>query len=75
MFIIFGRIPRTLIPILLFVIFISLFVFVPQGNDLISAKGDYYLGQAISLLFIVCLFIDFSRYIRNKKQRRNEHKI
>ena len=69
------KLPLTLIPVLLFVIFISLFVFVPQGNDLISAKGDYYLGQAIGILFIACLFIDFSRYIRNKKQRRNEHKI
>jgi len=63
------KLPLALIPVLLFVIFLSLFIFVPNGGDLISAKGDYYVGQGLSMLFVAFLLIDLGRFFINKKRR------
>ncbi len=61
------KIPITLLPIVLILIVLLLFTFyVPQSGDLISSKGDYYLGQALGLLTVLSLLLDFMRF-QNRK--------
>ena len=62
------KLPLAIIPILLIIVVVLLFTFVvPTDGDLISAKGDYYIGQAIGLFFIVFLFLDLKKFFKNKK--------
>jgi hypothetical protein len=61
------KLPLTLIPVLLFVVFLSLFAFVPKDGDLISAKGDFFVGQGLGMLTFVFLFIDVRRFVINKR--------
>lgn len=46
--------------LVLIIIIVLLFVFViPNGEDLISAKSDYYLGYLLAFLLTFSLIKDF----------------
>lgn len=62
------KLPLIIVPIVLAIIFFSSFIFLPQNADLISAQGDYYIGQALAALFLVCLILDWNRFFGNKKK-------
>lgn len=58
----FKKLPFTTLPIIITLIIIGIFAFIlPDNADLISPQGDYFLGQAIMGLFLVCIVIDIVR--------------
>lgn len=63
------KLPLTLIPILLFLVFLLLFLFVPAGGDLISTKGDYLVGQILGNVTFFCLLVDVVRFIKSKRMK------
>jgi hypothetical protein len=63
------RIPLVTLPLAIFVVVVFLFiVVVPAGGDLISAKGDFILGQVLFIIFILFLLIDIVNLIKSKKK-------
>ncbi len=63
------KLPLSIIPISIFVLFMLSFLFLPKNSDLTSPMGDYYIGQALSCLFLTFLFIDIIRLIRNRRKK------
>ena len=56
------KIPLAIIPLILFIIFILVFLFIPADQDLISSGDDYILGGFIVQLFVLFLSIDIIRF-------------
>jgi len=57
------RLPVTLLPILLFAVIVAMFIFyVPAGGDLISRRGDIWLGCLLGGIFSVCVSRDLRRF-------------
>jgi hypothetical protein len=56
------KIPLTIIPVALLVIFIILFSRIPAGQDLISESGDTVAGFLMGVLLAVSLWTDWRRF-------------
>lgn len=67
----YKKLPITLFPIIFGCILVALFTFVvPENGDLISPTGDYYLGQLLVYLFVVCLLLDVVRLFKHKRSNK-----
>ena len=63
------RFPFTIFYVSLVIINILLFSFyVPAGGDLISAHGDYLLGQWMANLLFICIGLDVLLHVFRKKE-------
>ncbi len=56
------KFPLTIIPILGVLIIVTIFFFLPEGADIISPDGDWYLGAMFPWLFLFCGTIDYMRF-------------
>jgi hypothetical protein len=53
----------TIAGLLPMVIFLSCFIFIPEGADLTTLQGDYYLGKLTINFIELGVFIDVVRLI------------
>lgn len=66
------KLPLITLPIALFIVTALLFAFVvPKNGNLISSAGDYYLGQGLGALLVVCIIIDIIRWKKSKNTPSN----
>jgi len=61
------RIPLITIPIV-FVLVAS--IILPAGNDPVSDRRDYFLGQIFGFSFVILLILDLIRYYRHTKKKK-----
>lgn len=62
------KVPLLIVPTILVILFFCSFLFLPPDADLVSPKGDYYIGQILGILFPVCFVIDWYRFFGKKKK-------